>query len=98
MTRHSRWFAAVALVATAAGPWAWTAAAAQQKVLKFIPQADLRILDPIATTAYITRNHGYMVYDTLFAMDEKFNVRAQMGKHDSRTGSYTSRCARAQVP
>ncbi|MGH8618282.1 MAG: hypothetical protein ACREUW_11380, partial [Burkholderiales bacterium] len=38
-------------------------AAAQQKVLKFIPQADLRILDPIATTAYITRNHGYMVYD-----------------------------------
>ena len=33
-------------------------ALAQQKVLKFIPQADLRILDPITTTAYITRNHG----------------------------------------
>ena len=53
-------------------------AAAQQKVLKFIPQADLRILDPIATTAYITRNHGYMVYDTLFAMDDKFEVKPQM--------------------
>jgi peptide/nickel transport system substrate-binding protein len=53
-------------------------AAAQQKVLKFIPQADLRILDPIATTAYITRNHGYMVYDTLFAIDAKFQVRPQM--------------------
>src|SRR6266404_7766869 len=51
---------------------------AQQKVLKFIPQADLRILDPIATTAYITRNHGYMVYDTLFAMDETFQVKPQM--------------------
>ena len=51
---------------------------AQQKVLKFIPQADLRILDPITTTAYITRNHGYMVYDTLFAMDEKFQVKPQM--------------------
>src|SRR3954466_13963061 len=51
---------------------------AQEKVLKFIPQADLRILDPITTTAYITRNHGYMVYDTLFAMDEKFNVKPQM--------------------
>ena len=50
----------------------------QQKVLKFIPQADLRILDPIATTAYITRNHGYMVYDTLFAMDAKFQVQPQM--------------------
>ena len=54
------------------------AAGAQQKVLKFIPQADLRILDPIATTAYITRNHGYMVYDTLFAMDAKFQVKPQM--------------------
>src|SRR5688572_25745928 len=51
---------------------------AQQKTLKFIAQADLRILDPISTTAYITRNHGYMVYDTLFAMDEKFQVRPQM--------------------
>ncbi len=49
-----------------------------QKTLKFIPQADLRILDPIATTAYITRNHGYMVYDTLFAVDAKFEVRPQM--------------------
>src|SRR6186713_830160 len=54
------------------------AALAQQKVLKFIPQADLRILDPIATTAYITRNHGYMVYDTLLATDEKFQVQPQM--------------------
>src|SRR5688572_2463767 len=53
-------------------------AVAQGKVLKFIPQADLRILDPIATTAYITRNHGYMVYDTLFSIDEKFQVKPQM--------------------
>jgi peptide/nickel transport system substrate-binding protein len=56
---------------------------AQQKTLKFIAQADLRILDPIATTAYITRNHGYMIYDTLFAMDGKFQVKPQMvDKHD----------------
>jgi peptide/nickel transport system substrate-binding protein len=54
------------------------AASAQQKVLKFIPQADLRILDPITTTAYITRNHGYMVYDTLFATDARFQVQPQM--------------------
>ena len=49
-----------------------------QKTIKFIPQADLRILDPIWTTAYITRNHGYMVYDTLFAVDAKFQVKPQM--------------------
>ena len=42
------------------------------------PEADLRILDPIATTAYITRNHGYMVYDMLFATDAKFQVQPQM--------------------
>src|SRR5436190_18345874 len=53
-------------------------AAAQQKTLKFVPEADLRSLDPIWTTAYITRNYGYMVYDTLFAVNEKFEVQPQM--------------------
>jgi len=57
-----------------------TAAFAQDdnKTLRFIAQADLRVLDPIATTAYITRNHGYMIYDTLFAMDENFAIQPQM--------------------
>ncbi len=43
-----------------------------ESVLKIIPHADLKNLDPIWTTAYISRNHGYMIYDTLFAMDETF--------------------------
>ena len=30
-----------------------------QKTLRFIPQADLRSIDPIWTTAYVTRNFGY---------------------------------------
>src|SRR5499427_5957014 len=67
--------ALLALVSTLGSP---VALAQGQKVLKFIPQADLRILDPITTTAYITRNHGYMVYDTLFATDAKFQVQPQM--------------------
>ena len=41
-------------------------------VLKIVPHADLKNTDPIWTTAYITRNNGYMIYDTLFAMDETF--------------------------
>jgi peptide/nickel transport system substrate-binding protein len=49
--------------------------------LKFIPQADLKNIDPIWTTAYITRNHGYLVYDTLFSMDAKLQVRPQMVEH-----------------
>ena len=51
---------------------------ARGSVLSVIPHADLKILDPICTTAYITRNHGYMVYDTLFAMDESLKPQPQM--------------------
>ena len=67
--------AAAALIATTLGAPSW---AQSPKVLKFIPQADLRSIDPIWTTAYITRNHGYMVYDTLFAMDKDLNPQPQM--------------------
>jgi peptide/nickel transport system substrate-binding protein len=49
-----------------------------QQTLRFVPHADLKILDPIWTTAYITRNHGYLVYDTLFGTDEQSQVRPQM--------------------
>ena len=70
--------AVIATLAVAATLGSPVALAQAQKVLKFIPQADLRILDPITTTAYITRNHGYMIYDTLFATDAKFQVQPQM--------------------
>jgi peptide/nickel transport system substrate-binding protein len=46
--------------------------------LRFIPHADLTILDPYWTAANITRNHGFMVYDTLFAMDSSFRPQPQM--------------------
>jgi len=55
-----------------------SAKAAEAKTLRFIAQSDLRVLDPIWTTAYITRNHGYMVFDTLFALDSKFKPHPQM--------------------
>ena len=41
-----------------------------EKTLRAVMHSDLKILDPIWTTAYIVRNHGYMIYDTLFAQDE----------------------------
>jgi peptide/nickel transport system substrate-binding protein len=43
-----------------------------------VAQADLKILDPVWTTAYITRNHGYLVYDTLFGTDEQQQIKPQM--------------------
>ena len=49
-----------------------------RQTLRFIAEADLKILDPVWTTAYITRNHGYLVYDTLFGTDEQHQVKPQM--------------------
>ena len=37
-------------------------------MLRFIPQADLAVLDPGITTATVTRNHGFMVFDTLYGL------------------------------
>lgn len=59
---------------------ALTTTVTAETVLKAKVHADLKNIDPIWTTAYITRNHGYMVYDTLFAMDEGFNVQPQMAE------------------
>ena len=58
--------------------------------------SDLKILDPIWTTAYIVRNHGYMIYDTLFATDEKGEIKPQMvGRYevsaDNLTHTFTLR-------
>ncbi|SKA31731.1 peptide/nickel transport system substrate-binding protein [Enhydrobacter aerosaccus] len=64
--------AATALVAPLAVP------AQAQTVLRFAPHSDLKILDPIWTTALITTDHGMMVYDTLFAVDDKLEVKPQM--------------------
>ena len=48
------------------------------RVLRFIPQADLTVLDPMWTTAYVTRNHAFMVYDTLFGQDSEYRPSPQM--------------------
>ena len=53
---------------------------ASSKVLRFIPQADLAVLDPVWTTAYVTRNHGLMVFDSLFGLDIDYRPHPQMLK------------------
>ncbi|MDA0983840.1 MAG: ABC transporter substrate-binding protein [Proteobacteria bacterium] len=49
-----------------------------QTVLTVVPHSNLAILDPIWTTAYMSRNHGYMIYDTLFGTDENSKIQPQM--------------------
>ncbi len=51
---------------------------AQDKVLRVVPHADLRVLDPFTTSIYISRYHGYMIFDTLFGMDANGKVQPQM--------------------
>jgi hypothetical protein len=43
--------------------------AGDARVLRFVPQANLTVLDPIVTTAAVTANHAWMVWDTLFGVD-----------------------------
>lgn len=53
-------------------------ARATPNLLKFVPQSDVTILDPIWTTAYVTRNHGFMIFDTLYGIDGNFAAQPQM--------------------
>jgi peptide/nickel transport system substrate-binding protein len=50
------------------------------KTLRFIPQANLTSLDPIWTTATVTTNHGYYIYDTLFSVDGRMQPQPQMAE------------------
>ena len=64
---------AVALAAVSTAPFA-----SAQTALKVVMHSDVKELDPIWSGAYITRNFGYMIYDTLFAIDDDFHVKPQM--------------------
>jgi peptide/nickel transport system substrate-binding protein len=53
-------------------------------VLRFTPQSNLVSLDPIWTTATVTANHGYYVYDTLYAVNGKLQPKLQIAEgHDT---------------
>jgi hypothetical protein len=55
-----------------------------RQTLRFVAQADLKTLDPISTTAYITRNHGYVVYDTPVRHGRAISGQAANGRSDHR--------------
>ena len=49
-----------------------------KSVLKFVPAADLSVLDPVWTTSYQSRDHGFLVFDTLYGLDSQFRPHPQM--------------------
>lgn len=64
--------------------------------LRFIPQSDLTILDPLNTTAYPTRNHGHLCWDTLYGIDDASVPQPQLAEghtveDDGRTWRFTLR-------
>ena len=52
--------------------------AGAETVLRAVMHSDLKVIDPIWTSALITTHHGFMVYDQLFALDEKLAIKPQM--------------------
>jgi len=70
--KKSLWMATAALIGVLSSP-AWA-----QKNLNAVLESEVVFLDPHSTTANITRTFGYMVYDTLFAMDSKGAIKPQM--------------------
>src|SRR6195256_716067 len=83
MFQFSRWkrptiASRVALSVLALSAILTSQAIAAGKTLTAVMHSDLRVIDPGFTTAYITRDHGYMVYDTLLATDSSFKIQPQM--------------------
>jgi len=71
LLRNSLFSATLAGLTLAAGP-------ISAETLRAVKHSSLRVLDPILTTAYMSRNHGYMIFDTLFALDDKLVPQPQM--------------------
>ncbi len=67
-----------ASAAAALLPMPGIARAQESKVLRFVPYADVAIIDPIWTTAYATRTHALAVWDTLYGLDENMQPQPQM--------------------
>jgi peptide/nickel transport system substrate-binding protein len=53
------------------------------RVLRFVPHADLTVTDPMVTTAYVTRNHAHLVWDTLYGVDEQLSPHPQLAEGHS---------------
>lgn len=81
-TLKSNWH--VLAAGLVAGCTAMTPALAQEDevTITAVMHSGLRVLDPVITTAHITRNHGYMIYDVLTAVDENFAPQPQMADWD----------------
>jgi peptide/nickel transport system substrate-binding protein len=68
----------IAAAAAATLPLARPALGGKATTLIFVPQANLTSLDPVWTTATVTRNFALMIYENLYGRDQAFNPKPQM--------------------
>lgn len=80
MKRRSFLRAGTAGVIAASLPRVSIAQPANARVLRFVPQANLTLLDPIITTAAVTANHAWLVWDTLFGVNAAQEAKPQMAE------------------
>ena len=78
MSLHRRTLGRRSLLGAALLAPAIRPAQAQARLLRYVPQADLAILDPLMTTALVTRDHAHLVFDMLYAVDEHNQPHPQM--------------------
>ena len=56
----------------------WVRAQTPKSMFRWVPHADLTLLDPLFTTAFITNIHAQLVFDTLYSLDAQYRVSPQM--------------------
>jgi peptide/nickel transport system substrate-binding protein len=77
MRRRQLVAGAAALAAAPAGP-ARPALGNTAKTIVHVPQANLTSLDPVWTTAVVTRNSAHLLFETLYGRDERLDPKPQM--------------------
>ncbi len=83
MTFHRSWTLAALAASALLAALPAQAQAPAPTTLKVAPETLSRVLDPHFTTSFTTRDLGYLIYDTLFAVDDTFTPKPQM------VGEYT---------
>ena len=79
--RRATWLLAILLAVTEPAVQGHAQISSQsQSTVRFVPIGDLRVLDPIWTSAAITLNHAQMIYDVLVTSDSQLRPRLQMAQ------------------
>src|ERR1700733_2691211 len=85
---NRRGFLKTAAVAASAISAPRLSLAADSKVLRFVPQANLANLDPIWTTQYVVRNGSLLIWDTLLGVNDQLQPQPQMVESSENSADF----------